>query len=725
MAIFERAKPVDIDALVRRKDLRKLLDLLASDRDADLQSRAARALGELGDDRAVPALIDALNRGNVRERGALLEALGRLGDPRAVQVLINALTDRSSPDKATAAEALGRLGDRRAIVPLAQAMKLSDSRLRAAAAGALVEFGEASVPDLVDLLKIVSDELNIAVCEDLGQIRDTRAVDPLVRLLQSPNTGVRAAASRALHKCRWQPEGDIATIHYLSLGYAKAAGAMGPPAVPTLTAALTPWNRWSITAAMALVKINDTKAVAALLELLVDEDPRRRFWGAYVLSEAKIDLRLVARDLFKTLKDPDFAVAHAALRALLRIASRVSPYMGERLGTNPYGLDGDAVDILRTIRDIDAERGYRVGADVRMNSLGLSQINDLELGRKCVAHRAFRERVGLDAARDGAAVAALIDDLWRDHPDTWQLELDRIAEEVLRLERERSIRDAMAFLRDRVDTIERRKLQELYQDEPERLRAALVSQARRSREHRGGVVEVVRRIDAELEERFVPFWWVKIREAVTRKEREVEAAIDVMRQTLARAPRNVSASSVLKSFDWTDELRDPMSPRGHTEVQGKVTVDTRRRQITTVIRSRKVQPDGTTSAWEEGDRKSFTFEQTDLLDQLGRMVEGAIPGTRARSRLAAAASFVRDLESHEAKAEQARRTIKQAETLARQAIDAARRGDGEAARFAAYDAVSRAAMAVPADQMDAWKAFMTKVEEFQQLGSDLVFLRSI
>jgi hypothetical protein len=89
--------------------------------------RAAEALGELGDRRAVEALIDVLE--NFREgdsvysvgQGVRTEAavaLGKLGDPRAFDPLIEALEDDSLYVRVAAAEGLGLLGDPRAVRPL-------------------------------------------------------------------------------------------------------------------------------------------------------------------------------------------------------------------------------------------------------------------------------------------------------------------------------------------------------------------------------------------------------------------------------------------------------------------------------------------------------------------------------------------------------------------------------------------------------------------------------
>jgi len=73
-----------------------------------VRNDAARILGEIGDQRAVDPLIDALEDENeiwiIRELAAM--ALGEIGDPRAINPLIDALKDEESLVRTAAAEAL-------------------------------------------------------------------------------------------------------------------------------------------------------------------------------------------------------------------------------------------------------------------------------------------------------------------------------------------------------------------------------------------------------------------------------------------------------------------------------------------------------------------------------------------------------------------------------------------------------------------------------------------
>jgi predicted NACHT family NTPase len=79
---------------------------------------AAKALGRLGDRRAVEPLIARLGDKDSFVRRAAAEALGVLGDRRAVEPLIARLGDEDVWVRRAAEEALRRLGDGRAVEPL-------------------------------------------------------------------------------------------------------------------------------------------------------------------------------------------------------------------------------------------------------------------------------------------------------------------------------------------------------------------------------------------------------------------------------------------------------------------------------------------------------------------------------------------------------------------------------------------------------------------------------
>jgi HEAT repeat protein len=136
-----------------------LCELMLSDRDAAVRQDAAKALGGIGNARALEPLSAALQ--DLEVRPFAVEALGKIKDVRAVPTLIDIVTGKGRPANARRAAncgdetgeqffeemevqehaigALADIGDDRAIDPVIGA--LQDTRLRSAAAAALGRFG--------------------------------------------------------------------------------------------------------------------------------------------------------------------------------------------------------------------------------------------------------------------------------------------------------------------------------------------------------------------------------------------------------------------------------------------------------------------------------------------------------------------------------------------------------------------------------------------------------
>ena len=149
-----------------------------------IRELAAMALGEIGDPKAIDPLIDALNDENPYVRGTAAEALGEIGDPKAIDPLIDALNDEQHFVRSGAAEALGEISDQRAVDPLIEALKDDDWDIQLWAASSLVKLGKTDYLDLVLLaLEDEKDHIRFNAAEALGWIGDPRAVDPLIEVL--------------------------------------------------------------------------------------------------------------------------------------------------------------------------------------------------------------------------------------------------------------------------------------------------------------------------------------------------------------------------------------------------------------------------------------------------------------------------------------------------------------------------------------------------------------
>lgn len=149
-----------------------LLSALFNDRDSAVREDAVRALGKIGDARAIGHLCVAMREPSLRT--VAVEALGHIGDPCAVPALIDVVTGGTPPEatrtavgcgeqwneelitQGAAVRALGLIGDDRAIPALVAA--LNPTHTRAEAAAALANFGPKVVPVLLPLLNDSPDE---------------------------------------------------------------------------------------------------------------------------------------------------------------------------------------------------------------------------------------------------------------------------------------------------------------------------------------------------------------------------------------------------------------------------------------------------------------------------------------------------------------------------------------------------------------------------------------
>ena len=165
-------------------------------------------LGRLGDKRAVPAIMAALQDPDPQLRRQAAQSLGELRSPRAFHVLVDALREDADVEvRKMGAAALGSLRDGRAYRPLVRILtdRDEDPRVRGVAAEALAALSHRNaVAPLVAALSDPSAEVRFWAAFALGQLRSTRAVTKLKRLAATdrarvPGWGsVRKEAAKAV-----------------------------------------------------------------------------------------------------------------------------------------------------------------------------------------------------------------------------------------------------------------------------------------------------------------------------------------------------------------------------------------------------------------------------------------------------------------------------------------------------------------------------------------------
>ena len=176
-----------------------------NDTEQSVRLRAIWALGHLANLQSLRPLVKILNDGaSPQERRKAAEALGQLGDSGAVEPLVTALQfDTEEGVKVSVVEALGRIGGVRVTEVLAQMLHHAVlPRVRASAARALPAAGDRDiVNDLIIALEDNSAEVRFRAALALGELADSRALEPLKSLVKAEdNRQIRTAVGQILER---------------------------------------------------------------------------------------------------------------------------------------------------------------------------------------------------------------------------------------------------------------------------------------------------------------------------------------------------------------------------------------------------------------------------------------------------------------------------------------------------------------------------------------------
>ena len=310
------------------------LQLALKNNSAQVRMHAAKLIGAIQAQMAVPDLIRLLADPNTYVKDTAVDALNRIGEP-AIAPLLEVLNTKARsliPDEDTgftteyqyiasayidnlwmkkyrigtqsaAIKALGLLKDEKGVKPLIE--ELENEELQADALAALVEMRGVAVPYLIDALKNASDEIRVQVADALGQIGDRRAIVPLIEALNTDlYKEVKAFAATGLGNMRARGENNSAVIALTNaLSYddttaTNAAEALGKIDVSTeetvqslIIIAMDKQMRETLrlAALTALWRLKPAEAVQPMLLLLFSDEtsPVLRANAVKVLSRIK------------------------------------------------------------------------------------------------------------------------------------------------------------------------------------------------------------------------------------------------------------------------------------------------------------------------------------------------------------------------------------------------------------------------------------------------------
>jgi len=212
-----------------------------------------------------------------------------------VDLLIETLNTGNISARVAAAAALGEMNDTRAIDPLIRALEDKEFDVEYQAAKALEKIREPAVEPLIRALKDNNSNVRWEAADILGAIGNSSAADPLFEATKDKDSIVQKVSAQALAKF-----GDIrATEPLIELLKSDSA-----------------WDRAD--AADALGELNDSRAVEPLISALDDEKGFVQESAAEALGKIR-DARAV-EPLIQAIKyNSDYAVQEKSRDALIEI----------------------------------------------------------------------------------------------------------------------------------------------------------------------------------------------------------------------------------------------------------------------------------------------------------------------------------------------------------------------------------------------------------------------
>jgi HEAT repeat protein len=173
--------------------------LTPNQRDLPVVKTLVSALGDLEAADAVPVLIRVMH-GYVGSRSLAAKALGQIGDMEAGPALIEALDVQSRSLQLAALRSLGQLHYKEALPAVREFLDSVDPRLRRTAVLTLGALGdERAISHLLEIAKTDESPLvRPAAVEALGMVGDEDLLDQLLVFVDDSNAYLRAALAHAL-----------------------------------------------------------------------------------------------------------------------------------------------------------------------------------------------------------------------------------------------------------------------------------------------------------------------------------------------------------------------------------------------------------------------------------------------------------------------------------------------------------------------------------------------
>ncbi|VVB89818.1 HEAT repeat-containing taxis proteinF [uncultured archaeon] len=288
------------------KVIEPLIEVLANDTEVEVRTMAVQALGAIGSEKAVEPLIEFLNNTEEHEhvRAMAAYALGEIGNENAIESLIEVLinVDEKGDVQFMATQALETMESEKAVELLIEILNNADKqkKVRESVASVLGRIGsEKAIESLIEVLNNADEkkEIRLIAAYSLGEIGSEKAIELIMEGLNETevNEGVRFNAILELGKIGNEKaiepliealsndaQVDLRRIAAYSLGEIGSEKAIEP-----LIEALDSDDDVEVRtmAVQALGHIGSEKAIEILIKALDNEDVKVRIMAAFRIGD--------------------------------------------------------------------------------------------------------------------------------------------------------------------------------------------------------------------------------------------------------------------------------------------------------------------------------------------------------------------------------------------------------------------------------------------------------
>ncbi|MBN1800519.1 MAG: HEAT repeat domain-containing protein [Candidatus Lokiarchaeota archaeon] len=312
-------EPSDIDLLIK----------MLNDENEDVVQASVKALGIIGDKRAIKSFFELLKYDNESINKSVLNSLTKiLKKSSSIKRIYEYAKKGNLNVRKETAILLGMIKNPDAIDTLIVLLNSKNSKIRRAATTSIIKIARSNASVMTNIgnaLESKDWQIRKYIARIIGVLEKKDLILPLFSLLNDPKSGVRKAASKSLARF---PENLVLEIAIEKLKQ----------------------NNWRLRRAVVqlLVKIGTDKSLEPLIIYLNEDDPYIQRWVAKGMGMLKTIGNI--EPLLIMLKNKDSNLRISAIKALANLGGEDKiKYLAERLGDDDWRVKREAEIALNTI----------------------------------------------------------------------------------------------------------------------------------------------------------------------------------------------------------------------------------------------------------------------------------------------------------------------------------------------------------------------------------------